>query len=121
MELNLNPDNFEIIGFYPYPSTPRDLIGEYDDGLHYTGNIKIKELFESLMNTIDSHQKYSMRDNKTTIKAKYIPTGEIYYIGLKDWYYRLGKSVFQEIGTEILFDKSSPYWIRNYTKNKNIC
>lgn len=120
-KMKLTPDNFEILAFYPYPSTPRDLVAEYDNGINYTGCKELEPLFESLMDTIDSHQKYSMRDNKTTIKVRYIPTNEIFYLGSKDWFYRLGKSVYQERGTEIIFDKSSPYWIRNYTQNKNIC
>lgn len=116
----IKSNDFEILAFYPYPSTPTKLIGEYDEGIRYSGDENIKVLFEALMDEIDFHQKYSLRDNKTTIKVRHIPTGEIFYIGCKDWYYRTGKSVYQEAGTEIEFDKSSPLWIRNYKLNNEI-
>ena len=115
----IKPKDFEILAFYPYPSTPTELIGECDE-VHHSGDKNIKVLFEALMDEIDSHQKYSLRDNKTTIKVKHIPTGEIFYIGYKDWYYRTGKSVYQETGTEVKFNKTESCWEKDYTHNKNI-
>lgn len=83
----IKPKDFEILAFYPYPSTPTELIGECDE-VHHSGDKNIKVLFEALMDEIDSHQKYSLKGNKTTIKVRHIPTGEIFYIGYKDWYYK---------------------------------
>jgi hypothetical protein len=110
MKKTLNPENYEILAFYPYPSTPRDIVAEYDDCMTHKGTTKLKPLFETLMDEIDSHQKGSMRDNKTTIKIRHIPSGAEYYLGYKDGFYRMGKTVYQELGMEITFDKSSPIW-----------
>ena len=40
----IKPKDFEILAFYPYPSTPAELIGECDE-VHHSGDKNIKVLF----------------------------------------------------------------------------
>lgn len=39
----IKPKDFEILAFYPYPSTPTELIGECDE-IHHSGDKNIDEI-----------------------------------------------------------------------------
>lgn len=119
--ISYNPSDYEILAFYPYPSTAIKIVEECDElpFNNYHGNQKIKDLFEGLMNEIDSHTTQSLRDNKISIKIKNKETKDILYISYKDGFYRIGTDVFQEHNLEYTFEKNKDFWLLRISRMKN--
>lgn len=117
----LDLSQWVVTKFYHYPSIAGDEIGEYDEVWHNkpTGDPYIKEVFYHFMTVVDHYfnadrkkvvvdesglvcipnlMKWSLYDNKTTIKINNIYTGEILYVSSKDGRYRLGTTYYSERG-----------------------
>lgn len=120
-KVSLRAKDYEILAFYPYVAFVQDLIADYDNGLYFTGVKKVMTLFNDLFKILEAKGCGHLRDNKIAMKIQNKKTGEIFYIGAKDWTYRFGRSIYQESATEVLFDKSDDLvWKPKYTRNEQI-
>lgn len=120
-KISYRAKDYEILAFYPYVSFINDVFAQYDNGLNYIGIKKVMTLFNDLFKVLESKGCGHLRDNKISMKIQNKKTGEIFYIGFKDWYYRFGRGIYQESAIEVLFDKTDELvWKPIYTRNENI-
>jgi len=120
-KISYRAKDYDILAFYPYVAFVQDTFAEYDNGLCFVGTKKVMTLFNDLFNILRSRGCGHLQDNKIAMKIQNRKTGDIFYIGFKDWYYRMGRKIYQESATEVLFDKSDELvWKPNYTRNENI-
>lgn len=88
-----NPEDFEVVEFYHYPTSIVRRIVEYDTGFHQNSpdNVEdVKDLFDELLKVAEKKVGKSLMDNKVAMKVIYKPSNTVFYIGYKDWNWCLG-------------------------------
>ena len=104
--VGFNADNFDILEFYPYPSSVQYRIAEcnclFDN---FKGDIKVKNIFDNILAKANKMTGRDLMDNKISFKVRHIPTDTILYIGFKDNIYAIGLKVWQEFNEKYVFDK----------------
>lgn len=96
MNILHDPSNFKVLDFYHYPTAVTNRIVEWDEGFHEGApglNEDVKDLFEALIDDLETLLGKSLRDNKIAMKVLYVPTNTIFYLGYKDWNWCLGLSL----------------------------
>mgnify|MGYP003309981564 CR=1 FL=1 len=105
MTILWNPEDFEVKEFYMYPTSVLHRIVEFDNGFHENSpnNVEdVKDFFEEILNVANKKLNKNLMDNKIAFKVVHIPTGTLFYIGLKDGIYRFGFGVKQEYDRKII-------------------
>ena len=91
--LGLDINNFDVIGFYPYPSVIpyRTILNEYDEffGAPH-GDVNVKFFVEKIRQKVKKEQGRDYWDNKIAFKLRHKETGTIIYAGYKDNRYSIG-------------------------------
>jgi len=100
---NLQIDELKVTEFYPYPSVVLYTLGMYDEiWSPGTGDKKIKNLFDKVLEKANKDHNANFMDNKIAFKVIHVPTGCQFYIGYKDGIYRFGFDVKQEYDRKII-------------------
>lgn len=97
MNIYLQPEDLEVLSFYPYPSCILCDIAEYDEMWNEgTGDKHCKSLFNTICKMAEAKYGCQLMDNKIAFKFRHIPSDTILYIGYKDGIYKVGLKVFNE-------------------------
>lgn len=100
---NLQIDELKVTEFYPYPSVVLYTLGMYDEMWSPgTGDKKIKNLFDKVLEKANKDHNANFMDNKIAFKVVHVPTGCQFYIGYKDGIYRFGFGIKQEYNHKII-------------------
>ena len=93
--MNININDIKILEFYPYRAWVKDILYKYDN-IYQEGNLSIKNLCDDIQSLLSLKGYGSYVGNKTAYKILQKSTGEIFYIGIFDFEYTIGKSIKQE-------------------------
>lgn len=89
--------DLELLGFYPYTSHVHDVLCEYDDFIHKSGDKWAKRLYDEIVSYLnDKFGYFKYQDNKSAYKVKHKATGTIFYVGIYDSHYYIGLSCVNE-------------------------
>lgn len=93
--MRIDTNKIKVVGFYRYPTYPKDTICKYDDMFSKgRGDVFAKELYETLIERANAQSGKRLNDNKTAIEFEYDSTR--LYVCNKDNVYSVSLGVRPE-------------------------